>query len=141
MRRFMICFILMLGLLLGCGKKVSYNFLHNQSEISTIEIIEVGEADEQGVNEKITLCTIDDKDAFLEGFNQLDCYKHIGDPIGVEPTKKAIKIIYINGEYELISSSGIAHYTKEKQYKNYIGLYSFDREPFNHFLSSYIDEQ
>ncbi len=141
MRRFMICFVLMLGLLLGCGKKVSYDFLHSQSEISTIEIIEVGEADEQGVNEQITLCTIDDKDAFLEGFNQLDCYKHIGDPIGVKPTKRAIKIVYNNGEYELISAGGIARYTKEKQYKNYVGYRSFDNQAFNNFLSSYIDEQ
>ena len=134
------CTIFVIGLLSGCKKEVSYNFIQDQSEIDTIEIIEVGEPDLQGVNEQISICTIEDTTSFMGKFNQMKCYDHYGDPIGVLPDTIAIKILYSNGEYELITPIGQARYTKKRQYKNYVGYRSFDNEEFNGLVSQYIDQ-
>lgn len=131
----------LLIILSGCQKKVEYKFMYDQSEINTIEIIRVGEADESGVNEQEVLTSIDDINSFVDEFTQLTCYDHVGDPTGVYPDQIAIKVTYKNSEYELIAAGGQAHYTMKRQYVNYDGFYYFNKEEFNNFLRSNINEQ
>lgn len=135
-----LCIIFMTVVLMGCKKEVSYNFMQNQSEIDMIEIVKIGEPNAQGENEQTTLCTIDDITSFMKEFNQLECYDHFGDPIGVTPDMVAIKIVYNNGEYELITSYGQARYTPKRKYRNYVGYCSFDNQEFEKLLSQYLNK-
>ncbi len=142
MKKTVMCiyFVVILCMLVSCEKKARYEFLHNQSEITAIEIVEVGEADELGINAQTILYEVSDIDAFMKRFNSMDCYFVYSDPVGVDAKTAVIKLIYENDEYELIGVNGQAEYTKEKQYRNYVGQRYFDKEQFNDFLSSYIDE-
>ena len=137
-RRLHISVVLFVLLLCGCYKQVEYPFLHEQTEISSIEIVMVGEPHEQGPNEQIVFVTIDDIDSFMEKLKNLNCYKHVGDPLGIWPNQMAVKIIYSNGEYELINESGQAKYTIEKKYDNFSAFYWFDDEEFETLLASYL---
>ena len=49
----------------------------------------------------------------------------------------AIKIIYSNDDYELISSNGQARYT-QKKYKNYVGYYYFNDDEFDELIDKYL---
>ena len=135
-----LCIVCLTVFFVGCKKEVSYNFMQAQSEINVIEIVKIGEPDVQGVNEQTILCTIDDITLFMEKFNELECYDHFGDPIGVYPDMEAIKIVYNNGEYELITPYGQAEYTQKRKYRNYVGYRSFDNKEFENLVSQYIDK-
>ena len=145
MRKNVLCiYCLLIALLIsGCGKKVQYNFMQDQSAINRIEIVEVGEVTEVGgymVHTQKTLAVITDIAAFMEEFNKMDCYYLYSDPIGIEAETTAVKLIYDNGEYEVIAADGMAEYTEEYRYRNYVGNRYFDSEQFNDLLVSYLGE-
>ncbi|MBQ4284167.1 MAG: hypothetical protein IJB96_09600 [Lachnospira sp.] len=61
-----------------------------------------------GQAEQIVICTVEDSKAFMQELNELNCYLVLGDPIGIESKQTAIKIIYSDGEYDLITYNGRA---------------------------------
>ena len=130
--------IVILIVIVGCKDEISYKFLHTTSEIDTIQIVKVGEVNERGENDQEIITTIENKDLFIEEFEQLGCYNLYTDPAGIEINTIAIKIIYNNLEYELIAASGQARYTVDEQFKNYIGYCYFDKLQFENFLSKYM---
>ncbi len=142
MRKNMLCiYCLLISLFVsGCSKKeVQYNFMYDQSEVSKIEIVIVGEEDEQGLNRQEVRGEIEDIDLFLDKFNQITCYKHVGDPRGVYVNDRVIKVTYVNGEYELIGRDGQARYTMQRQYVNYVGYRYFDKEEFYDLINYYLE--
>lgn len=80
-------------------------------------------------------------ETFLKDFSQVSCYLHHTDPIGIEDNILVVKIIYKNGEYELIDAGGQAQYTNERRFRNYTGYRSFDDIEFKNLISKYSEEQ
>lgn len=131
-----ICIIL--ALFSGCSVKTNYIFLHPTSKITDIEIIKVGTYTDTNNVEQTTLYVADDIDAFLAGFNDISCYIHFTDPVGVEENTIAIKFIYDNEEYELVTAHGRATYTKEHNYEDYQGYRTLNTDEYDEFISQYI---
>ena len=86
---------------------------------------------------------IDDIDAFLRDFNELNCYKWQGDPRGLSKENEGnyiIKFLYSNGDYELIDWHGIAKYTtSDDRLRNYRGYRRFDEAQFKNFVQGYLE--
>ena len=132
-----VCLILTASAMTSCKAKIKYSFLNPITNICAIKIVEVGADDSQGINEQTEIMVIEDIKAFIDDFTQLSCFKVYTDPLGVAPFEIAIKIIYSNDDYELISSNGQARYTKKK-YKNYVGYYYFNDDEFDELIDKYL---
>ena len=92
----------------GCSVKIPYDFLQDVLEVKSGEIVDVTENIMDGQAEQIVICTVEDSKAFMQELNELNCYLVLGDPIGIESKQTAIKIIYSDGEYDLITYNGRA---------------------------------
>ena len=106
-------------LAVGCSIKAAYKFLQTPTEISAIEIVKVCEDETTGEIEQTTISTIDDIETFLKDFLQVDCHLIYTDPTGIGDNVLVIKIIYKDGEYELIDSGGQSKYTEERGFRYY----------------------
>lgn len=125
----------------GCEKKAEYEFLHDLSEISTIEIVKIGEAIEgEEIIPMTSTCVVTNKDDFLIEFLEMSCYSAWGDPQSVREEATVIKIIYNNEEFELIDVGGQSEYTHERGYRHYAGYRYFDENQFEKLLSKYCSE-
>lgn len=139
-------FILMIltGVLSLCSGKKAYEFMNDESEISTIEIVKLCEYDqEKGEYQEQLISTVEDHEAFLSDFKKVDCYNHWMDPSGVFEDDIVIKIYYENGEYELIHYSGQGEYRHLEDgrsfFAEYAGYRYFDEEQFNQLIEEYSE--
>jgi len=131
--------ICVLLFLVSCHVKDTYEFCHSVEEITEISIIEI-RFDEDNELVEDTVKQIDDNSVFLEKFKQIECYIWFGEPIApMEETDvaKVIKILYANGDYELINWNGQSRYTSERGFIFYAGYNLFNEEQFLSFLDSY----
>lgn len=106
---FIICTILCLSILSGCTPK-GYIFDQDKENISSIQIVSLkyvyGE-DENVVPEEILICEIENISEFLEDFAQIEVDSiHPPYDISAITNGTAIKIVYNNGEYEMIFPHG-----------------------------------
>ena len=103
--------------------------------IMNIEIVEV-EENTPDITQTV-VSNIEDIDGFIQDFLNVDCFLIATDPRGISKNCVAIKIIYSNGDYELIHASGQAEYTNETGFKNYVGYRYFDEAQFEQLISNY----
>lgn len=134
-----ICILLSSILLMGCEKKVDYEFLHSLDEVSVIEIVKVNDVYENDELKQEKMSEIENINEFFMEFQNLDCYSIYTDPQGIEGEQEIIKITYENGEYELIDVDGQATYTHSKKFKNYRGYYYFEQDQFDELINKYSD--
>jgi len=78
-------------------KREEYVFLHDINEIQSVEIVSKNDW-----NNVRTLKTLREKEDFLRDFLNMRCYEAKGKPVHVRANTPIIKILYNNGEYELI---------------------------------------
>jgi len=130
------CFLLIL-FLGGCNVKAEYDFLYSVDEISAIEIVQVDEESQEGFQQTM-LAEIEDIETFLLEFNKLDCYSNYTDPIGIENGDIVIKVIYSNGDYEMIGCTGQAR-CEDGTFDNYVGRRYFEQEEYNNLIDSYTE--
>lgn len=123
-------------LFIACEIQSEYKFLHDPSEISSIEIVEIGEENSQGNIEQNTIYIIENIEVFMRDFAKVDCYILYSDPTGIENNTTVIKVIYNNDDYELIGVDGQAQYTNG-EYDNYVGYRYFDRDQYESLLLKY----
>ena len=126
----------------ACSGKKAYEFINEESEISTIEIVKLCEYDkEAGEFREEIISTIEDHSTFLSDFKKIDCYNHWSDPTGVEENDVVIKITYKNGEYELIHHYGQGKYRHFEDNPSFLQVYAgyryFDEEQFNDLIEKY----
>ena len=119
--------------------KIEYNFLDQESAITSIQIVRVYNYEFEWLLPKnqTVICEIDDIDTFLQKFSKVDCYLNKGTPTKVRPNKNIIKINYEGGHYELIDVNG-----QTKAYYDdgaYDGYRYFDKEQFENLISEYVD--
>ena len=117
----------------GCDRRVEYEFLQPNENISKIEYVTAWYNKEAIVIKELNK---DKTEEFLIDFTELDCYKYFTAPGVVSPGDEAIKITYINKDFELINENGQA------SYKNGIlkseGYYYFHDEPFQELINKYF---
>ena len=129
--------------MLSLHSRDSVKLLHPESEIKSIEIVEVyGEYDYTKFEypEQIVLVTIEDKDSFMNEFKELPFHTFWGGPQGISYHCIAIRINYINGDYDLIHSGAQSTYTVDKGFSVYEGLVTMDKKLFSDFLNAYLPE-
>ena len=142
MRKICICILAICTLLLtcGCGCTEAFKYLHSADSIQKIEIVELTQKTENGFEQK-KMCIIDNVDAFIDDFETVDCYRHFMDPLGVDEGDIAIKLIYNNGDYELVTNDGKAiFYADSGIFRYYKGYQTFDDEQFQALLDKYISK-
>lgn len=136
----LIVILFLLFTLTSCRIKTSYTYMQDSQNISEAYIVSLY------VDEEYHICTttikqIEDIDTFLQDFDDLDCYKYYGDPKGFGEhniNDLVIKLVYSNGDYELIDWNGIAKYTtSDDRLRNYRGYRVFDEIPFKDFVQKY----
>lgn len=139
------CFWAMFFLLVGCDRTTEYEFMHDTSEISMIEIVQIKE--KQIIHEELevynweVLGGVDDKSAFMKELIEIPCYSYFTHPCEIYTGLMVIRIEYNNGDYELLGDFGErAEYSHEdKSYKNYCGYFYFDNQ-FDALISKYIEQ-
>ena len=120
--------------------KENYKFLHENSEISFIEIVKIGEIEKVGDEMLLGIFVeseIQDEKSFLDDFSNVECYRKYSDPRGPRKGSLGIKITYSNGDYEIICASGQSECENGIFYYER-GAYSFDNEQFDLLLKKYI---
>lgn len=130
----LLCFIFS-----SCRVQETYRLLNPQEEISEISIISIS-FDGKGSVRQTELRKVDDQNAFLNDFRNVDCYIYFGDPTGITEEgvqANVIKFTYSNGEYELINWNGQADYTHKNGFNFYAGLSVFNEAQFQALITKY----
>ena len=143
MRKVKIIILLLVFVLftVGCEDESSYRFLHDESEIRSIEIVKVKEYDQAKECYSLeSLYTAENQENFLQEFQEITCFLSRGGPQGIHENDIVIMICYANGEYELIDKLGQAEFTLENEFRNYTGNFYFDVNAFDQFIHNYTDE-
>ena len=120
--------------------EAEYNFLDRETEISAIEIVELGEYDENEDIPKIqnVICKIEEHTKFLKDFLEVDCFLNVELPTGVSNNAKAIKLTYSKGYWELIDAFGQSK-SQGGPY-DYKGYRYFDKTQFASLIDMYINK-
>lgn len=133
---YLLCFLSMTS----CSRQEAYSFMHDPETIVKIEIVHVGEKNYEKMEiEQDVLLTIEDKTSFLKAFADVPCYRVFTDPKSILSDSYAIKIIYDNGEYELIGCSGQAKCSNNGKLNLDTGFRYFDESAFNAFIANCLE--
>ncbi|MBR2615634.1 MAG: hypothetical protein IKC69_03035 [Clostridia bacterium] len=141
--RILFCIIIITTLhitLTSCVVKEANTFRDKLDEIESISIVELGEYREErfAFSEKL-LAEIPDPEEFKEKLADLD-YKQIhGDPMGLKTGDVVIKIVYDNGDFDLIDRAAQLKYRAgRKKFVNY-GYTAFEKEGFKALMGQYLE--
>ena len=139
-----LCIVCLCIFFVSCRSPKKYDFLQPKQNISHISIVEISFSEEHDIIQS-EVQSIKDIKSFFNDFGDIDSYYFwIGDPKGVTiegVDTTAVKISYINGEYELINWNGQSKYTLEKGLTFYAGFIIFDETQFKALVDKYDGEQ
>lgn len=137
---FLICFVIFFSGS-GCVKK-RYRYMHDISNISSIEIVRVSKynKDINGHPLQITLLTIKENSEFLNDLSEIEFTSVFGYAYSIEEDNAiAIKLMYNNNDYELITACGGAnYYFSEDYYYPYAGEMTCNVLEFNALIDKYL---
>ena len=126
-----------------------FEFLHDTSEIKTIEIVIIGEIEKSedtsadshktiSTPQFETVCEVQDTAQFLSEFSEIKCT--VSSPPSAPPIGDlAIKITYNNGDYDVICHTGQGEY-RDGYYYGDSGKVSFDETQFKQLINKYTSE-
>ena len=137
---FLLLFAVML-FITACRHKNTYDFLNSTDDIVSVSIVNLS-FDENRALVETEVKEVADINRFLNEFCNLDCYTYFGDPIAATPEgteDTVIKIIYDNGEYELINWKGQSKCTSERGLDYYAGYRVFDEQPFEALIKKLLE--
>ncbi len=142
MKKYSLIFCIVVSLfLVSCHTRSEFDYLHPTDEIAAVYIVNLQLLDD-GELLQTERASITDVDFFISEFSQLECYVYYGDPVAPVSSEKmvdAIKILYSNGDYELIAYNGKSEYTENKGFNLYAGYRIFNEDEFKNLISSYLD--
>ena len=124
----------------GCKAKDGYPYMNNTDEIKSIEIVLVNKnKDVYGHDLQTTLVVIEEKTQFIQDLSAIE-FRHVfGYAYGVADGETAVKLIYSNNDYELITAVGIARYrASDDDYTHNAGTYTCSAEDFDALISKYM---
>ncbi len=120
----------------------TFDMLQTKDGISEISLIELTFSNESELIQT-ELQSVENIDDFLTDFNKIECAQWFGDPCGVTEKGKdafVIKILYENGEYELINWNGQATYTLDRGLNYYDGYSIFNEDQFFSLIEKYFPD-
>lgn len=127
----------------ACRHKNTYDFLHSTDDIVAVSVVDLS-FDENRALVETEVKQVADINGFLNQFSSLDCYTYFGDPVAATPEgteDTVIKILYDNGEYELINWRGQSRYLAERGLKYYAGYRVFDEQQFETFIKYLLSDK
>lgn len=135
---FIIPIILVTVLITGCSNQKEYELLNDASLISEIQIVWVGERSEgEYVPSQTVLSVVENTDSFVDELLSVDS-ELLYPPASIPLDAKAVKIIYNNGDYELLTYCGQAYYRADEDfYQSCAGCEYFDKNQFNALIEKY----
>lgn len=127
-----------IALITGCGKQQEYSLLNDVTEISEVQIVWVGERSEgEYVPSQTVLSVVENTDSFVDELLSVDS-ELLYPPASIPLDAKAVKIIYNNGDYELLTYCGQAYYRADEDfYQSCAGCEYFDKNQFNALIEKY----
>ena len=137
---FLLLFAVML-FITACRHKNTYDFLNSTDDIVSVSIVNLS-FDENRALVETEVKQVADINGFLNQFSSLDCYTYFGDPVAATPEgteETVIKILYDNGEYELINWRGQSRFLAERGLKYYAGYRVFDEQPFEALIKKLLE--
>lgn len=135
--------IIILSLFLSCcSTRCDYQFVQAESDIKTIEVVNVidyVDIFDEDYDSFEVIAVVDSglKEDFLSDFRNIACYRYHGDRVEYIDGY-AIRIIYNDDAYELIDKETVYYETADGQWK--FSPYHFDNEAFDSFLRSYVTD-
>lgn len=133
--------LVFLGIFAGCTtKEKSYPYMNETTEIEIIEIVQVNEnEDVYSPDLQTTLVVIEEKELFLEELSAIKFEHVFGYAYGIADGATAIKLIYSNDDYELITAVGSARYrASDNDYTHNAGTYTCSSAEFNKLIQKYL---
>ena len=125
--------ILIIILLSSCQSTFKFELSKSLGEVDTIEIIEI--FSDSGEEKVLNKLDIEKASLLIDEIKKLSCYKDWNDPCqtlnGI-----AIKVIYFDGNYEIITSCANAVYSNGRI--SY-GREYFDKSAFDDLITKYIE--
>ena len=140
-------FCIIIGLS-GCLSAVlfprEFRLDQEESAISAIEIIHADpqQSGENGAILQTTVAVVEDKVDFMKQFRKVTCHETmvIASPNGLVSQETVIKIIYSNGDYQLIGPHAQAsYYAEADDYDHYRGFFYFDDGEFAELITRYTE--
>ena len=135
----LLCVLVFIMHCYGCVFTQTTDFYYNPQEISSVEIVVFGDPipGELGLEESL-ISRVAEIPAFLEKMNAIERRTNWGEPITIKPGDIAIKIIYLNGEYDLVTWDAQVKCRKEM---NHTGYSVFNQQKFIALINEYIDSK
>lgn len=133
--RLILCIVIALSLC-SCGFFGETDYFCPIDEVKSVKIVRYGEyiVEEQRHNHVI-LVEIPDYYSFIERLNNIDCRVNWGEPRVFYEDYIAIRIDYINGDFDLINDRAQSFFRNgEKQ----TGFLYFDEEQFDSLIEDYL---
>ena len=130
--------IIMMLVFDGCGLVGAQKYACDPSNVERIEIVRMETPDQNRAEYKYTvLCVVTDEVNFIERLTNLDHRVHWGDPKVLYEGYLAIRIVFTNGDYDLIHHRAQAMCRSGAT--NY-GFFIFDEDEYNQLISDYINQ-
>lgn len=125
--------------LISCDIRTNYIYLHDTSQISSIEIVIAYYDEDTNIGTQETILVIENRDKFIEELEKMDCHFSVfGGPVGITDKGLAVKIAYNNGDYEVFRHCGRSEYTLENGYNAYSDRGNFRKNDFLKMISNYL---
>ena len=125
-------------LLCSCGLVSPQKYSCDVNEVETINIVMLNEYVKDDYSYKYTvLSQISDCSTFVDQLSKVDHTVNWGDPRQLQVQCVAIRIDYLNGDFDLIQPDAqIFNRSEVNQY----GYYFFDDEQFDKLIADYVTE-
>ncbi len=122
-----------------------FDYLHDTTDISKIEVVEFAYVDEaesgSPTTKEVTLATVSDIDDFVSRLSDIP-YRYMYNDILYFPVAEkcvAFKISYSNGDYEVFDSNHkVCYYNETQKTDTNVGMYEFKVERFIELQLSYL---
>lgn len=139
MKRYIIGLIIILSLfvLSGCKQTYSYVYMHDRSDIESIDIVIAEEGNDAPNITYITVIDEDKFDQFIDELNEIEFQKYLYDEHPTIYDKQAIMITYSNDDYEIITHNAQSVFFHTDLSSEPRRFYT-DKEIFDNWLMSYL---
>lgn len=139
--KILLCIILAMLILAcqGCGFLGDQKYVCEIENVETIQIVRLGRFNEEIRDYEYKIISeVKDKEEFIKRLNAIKCNKYWGDPTILDEGSTVIKIVYKNGDFDLLHYRA-QEFTQSKHSSS--GFFFFDKDQFLALISDYLPEK